>query len=76
MGDFEAKLDDIENQIADKIGKQYMKDISETMSHMTGEDGAISHSGIWKSKSRVTADKKLNVPVALKDKKRKFSNQS
>ena len=46
-----------------------MIEISDTMGHMTGDDGAIVHSGVWKAKNSVYENNKNNVPVALKDKK-------
>ena len=45
-----------------------MKEISETIGHITGDDGAVAHRGVWKSKNQYTANKKTNVPMALKDK--------
>ena len=46
---FESKISDIESVIANKISEKYM--ISDTMGHMTGDDGAIVHSGVWKAKT-------------------------
>ena len=48
---FETKISDIESVIANKISEKYMIEISDTMGHMTGDDGAIVHSGVWKAKT-------------------------
>ena len=65
MKNFETKISDIESVIANKISEKYMIEISDTMGHMTGDDGAIVHSGVWKA----LKDKKGNlikIPVGIK----------
>ena len=63
-----AKICDIEEEIASKINSTYRAQIEETMGHITGEDGAANHNGIWKAKNAVIANEKSNIPVALKNK--------
>ena len=64
----ESKLSNIEDTIASKISEKYMKEINETIGHITGEDGAVAHSGVWNAKNKYTENKKTTVPVAHKDK--------
>ena len=67
-----AKLEVIEDNIADKIAERYRSDIENTMGHLTAEDGGINHLGVWKAKSAVMSSDKQNTPIALKDGKGNF----
>ena len=62
-----AKLEYIDNKIADKISERYRAEIEKSMGHLTAEDGGINHQGVWKAKSDVVPSDKIHTPVALKD---------
>ena len=49
----EAKISDIEDKIASQINYTYRAQIQETLGHITGDDGAVNHNGIWKAKNDV-----------------------
>ena len=38
------------------------------MGHLTGDDGAVSHHGVWKARNSLIPDDKQCKPIALKDK--------
>ena len=60
-------IDNIENKISNKTSENYFNKIKETMGHLGGDDGAISHHGVWKAqKNLFPKDKQCN-PMALKD---------
>ena len=60
-------IDNIETVIANKTAESYFDKIKETMGHLKGDDGAISHHGVWKAqKTLISKDKQCN-PMAIKD---------
>ena len=60
-------IDDIETVIANKTAESYFCKFKETIGHLTGDDGAISHHGVWKAqKTLLSKDKHCN-PMAIKD---------
>ena len=60
-------IENIENEISNKTSENYFNKIKETMGHLGGDDGAISHHGAWKAqKNLFPKDKQCN-PMALKD---------
>ena len=38
------------------------------MGHLTGDDGGVSHHGVWKARNTVIPNDRQHKPVALKDK--------
>ena len=58
----------IENEIATKTADSYRARIQETMGHLTGDDGGVSHHGVWKARNTVIPNDRQHKPVALKDK--------
>ena len=65
----EGILSEIEHKVAVQISDNYRQEINKTMGHLTAEDGAVSHQGIWKVKSVNVSKEKNDVPIALKTKK-------
>ena len=62
------KIANIEADIAQKTSERYNNNIQETMGHLSGDDGALSHHGVWKARNSVIQNDKESKPVALKDK--------
>ena len=38
------------------------------MGHLVGDDGRVSHHGVWKARNNLISNDKQHIPVALKDK--------
>ena len=59
-------IDKIENGISDKIAESYYTKVKETMGYIKGDDGAVSHHGVWKAqKTLIPKDTQCN-PMAIK----------
>ena len=63
-----VKIDNLERDIAIKSSENYVTQIREIMGHLKGEDGGVSHHGVWKAKNRVISNDKECRPMALYDK--------
>ena len=58
----------VEAEIGNRISISYIKKIQETMGHLVGDDGGVSHHGVWKARNSLISNDKQHNPVALKDK--------
>ena len=66
--DNDEQIANIEADIARKTSDRYRTKIEETMGHLSGDDGALSHHGVWKARNSVIPNDKESRPVALQDK--------
>ena len=64
----EEELASIEEAIARKTSEKFYNQIKETMGHLKGDDGALSHHGVWKARGKLFSNGKEGNPIALKDK--------
>ena len=64
----EAKISIIEKEISDKSSEGYLNQIQETMGHLKGNDGGVSHHGVWKARNSFISNGKECKPIALLDK--------
>ena len=64
----EEELNQIESQIANATEVEYMNKVFETLGHITGDDGGVSASGLWKAKQKLIPNDKGHNPVAVNDK--------
>ena len=56
-------------KISEETETLFMKQVQETLGHITGDDGAISTHGLWKAKRNLVPNDKRCNPVALNDRK-------
>ena len=45
-----------------------MNKVHETLGHITGDDGGVSASGLWKAKQKILPNDKGHNPIAVNDK--------
>ena len=62
------KIASLEKIIATKSSEDYVNKIRETMGHLKGDDGGVSHHGVWKARNMVISNDKESRPIALYDK--------
>ena len=62
------KIGDLEKDIASKSSEKYVNQIREAMGHLKGDDGGVSHHGVWKAKNSLISNGKDSKPMALFDK--------
>ena len=65
----------IEEDIVAKTEVDYSKRVREALSDIDGEDGRINGNGVWKATRKIFPKFKNQVPMALKDKKKKVTFQ-
>ena len=68
--DNENKIEEIENNIISKTEKNYAQKVFEAIGDITGENGKIKNTGVWKQLNKINPNMKKQqpIPVAFKDK--------